>query len=163
MITNNGSAFLVGAGQNSYGSADFFFQVDINCIPSPYLGTNLNSQIYSFIYTGGVVYAVSSGGYYSDGALTANIPFSSYLFLASWSGVQYFQQQGVATQWAFNGSSSNSFALQGGRTIKYVGGTFSGGVNCPVPQDGYNILLNWNGTNYIVVGTPQSVGAWSYF
>ena len=163
LIKNNGTNFLVGAGNNSYAGADFFFQVSPTCIPSPAFGTNLNSQIYSFIYTSGIVYAVSSGGYYSDGALTATIPFSSYLFLASWNGTQYFNNQGVGAQWAFNGSVSNSFALQSGRTIKYVGGTFSGGVVCPVPQDGYNLLLNWNGTNYIVVGTPQSVGAWSYF
>jgi hypothetical protein len=163
LITNNGSAFLVGAGQNSYGGADFFFQVDINCIPSPVLTTNLTSQIYSFIYTGGVVYAVSSGGYYTDGALTATIPFSPYLFLANWNSTQYFNNQGVGTQWAFNGSGANTFALSGGRTIKYVGNTYTGGVLCPVPQDGYNLLLNWNGTNYIVVGTPQSTGAWSYF
>jgi len=164
LIKNNGGAFLVGAGQNSYAGADYFFQVSPTCIPSPLLATNLTSQIYSFIYTSGIVYAVSSGGYYyTNGALTATIPFSPYLFLASWSGVQYFNNQGVGTQWAFNGSIANQFALQGGRTIKYVGGTFSGGVNCPVPELGYNLLLNWDGSYYIVVGTPQSVGAWTFF
>jgi len=160
LIKNNGANFLVGAGQNSYAGAAFFFQVNNNCIPSPYLGTILTNQIYSFIYTGGVVYAVSSGGYYTDGALTATIPFSSYLFLANWNGVKYFNNQGVGTQWAFTGSPSNLFALQGGRTIEYNGAVYSGGVTRNPPLIGNNLLLNWNGSFYILIGI---LSGWNFF
>jgi hypothetical protein len=163
LITNNGTNFLLGIGQNSYAGADFFLQVDTNCSPSPYLATNLTSQIYSFIYTGGAVFAVGSGGYYTDGALTATIPFATYLFLFANTNTQYFNEQGNGTQWAFNGSGANTFALQAGRTIAYSSVIYSGGVNVSSPVLGQNLLLNWNGSYYIVVGTQQSSGAWGFF
>jgi hypothetical protein len=160
LIKNNGSAFLLGIGQNSYAGADFFFQLSLTAIPSPFLATNLTSQIYSFIYTSGTVYAVSSGGYYSDGALTATIPFSSYLFLANWNTTPYFNNQGVGTQWAFNGSVANVFTLVAGGLI-YNGTSYGTSINNPSPLLGQNLTLNWNGTYYIVVGTP--LGTWTFF
>jgi hypothetical protein len=161
LIKNNGSAFLVGVGQNSYAGADFFFQLSLSAIPSAFLATNLTSQIYSFIYTSGTVYAVSSGGYYSDGALTATIPFSSYLFLANWNGTLYFNNQGVGTQWAFNGSVANVFALYtSGRFLYYQGTTYATSINCPTALTGQNLLLNWNGSYYIVVSQQ---GTWTFF
>ena len=46
--------------------------------------------------------------------------------------------------------------------LDYLGGTICAtSVNNPSPQIGQNLLLNWNGSYYIIVGTPQ--GTWTFF
>jgi len=160
LITNNGSVFFVGAGQNSYAGADFFFQLTTNCIPSLY-GTNIPSQLTNFGYWGGTIFTVTSGGYYQNGNLVSTIPFQSYIFNFNNAGVPYFNYQGVGTQWAFTGNTNNSFALQAGRTITANNGViYTGGVICSPAYTGSNFLLNWDGSTYITISTN---GPWGYF
>jgi hypothetical protein len=173
LIANNGTDFFVGIGYNTYNNGidviNYLMVLTTNATSSTN-GSNLYSDIIgSFFYnaSAGYVEAVRANApytYFLSGSPYAVIPFQPFLFRFQGSGLSYFNKQSDGTQWAFSGSNTNQFPLSGGRTIKYSGVTFSGGVNVLVtPEIGYNLLLNWNGSYYIVVGTPQSVGAWTFF
>jgi hypothetical protein len=174
LIDNNGTYFYVGINQiytNASYTINYLMELDLAGNPTPVGANAFNQTVTSFFYNypSGYVDAVTTAGgscnYYQAGTLYATLPSSNNYFVFQFenTGQTYFNLQGVGTQWAFTGSIANQFTLSSGRTIKYVGNTYTGGVNVPNPELGYNLLLNWNGSFYIVVGTPQSVGAWSYF
>ncbi len=172
LIDNNGSNFFVGLGNQSYYNGANTINYLMNLSASAISGTdgaNLYSDaIGSFFFnsSAGYVEAVTAGSYtfFQNGSPYAVIPFQPFLFRFFSSGLAYFNKQVDGTQWAFTGSYTNQFTLSPGRTIIYGGVTFSGGVNTSAnPLLGSNLLLNWNTAYYIVVGTPQSVGAWSFF
>ena len=154
LIKNDGTDFFVGAGSNVYGSMYYFFRLSLSCIPSVY-GIALPTPLTNFYWNAGVIYSVDGSAYYQDGTLISTIPWSSYIFFFYNASLIYFNYQGVGTQWAFNGNTYNTFALQGGRVLKIGNGQYTN-IFCNIPYVGYSWLINWNVAlnAYIPVGVP---------
>jgi hypothetical protein len=174
LIDNNGSNFFVGIGNSQYNNGsnllNYLMELSLTGSSSQSGGNNYSGEIGSFFYnySTGYVEAVTSSApyeYFQNGTLYATIPFQPFIFRFIGTGIVYFNNQVNGTQWAFTGSNINTFVLVAGRSIKYGGVTYTGGVvtgNAPVL--GNNLLLNWNTAYYIVVsGIPNIGGAWSFF
>jgi hypothetical protein len=164
-IKNDGSGFYVGLGNQTYnnGSLTINYLMNLSGIGNSNAGNNnYSSEVLSFFYNfnSSNVEAVTSTEYYVNANLYSVIPFTSFLFYFN-NSISYFNNQSNGSQWAFNGTSYNTFALSGGRTLIYNGVTYTGGLTSTSPQIGFNMVLNWNTAFYIVVGSP--VGFWGFF
>jgi len=165
LIKNDGTDFYVGAGSNVYNfSMYYFFRLTQSCIPIAY-GTPLPSPLTNFYWKApGVIYSVDAVAYYNDGVLISTIPWASYIFYFDYGSLIYFNYQGVGSQWAFNGPTSNWFSLQNGRVLKIGNGQWTN-IFCATPYQGYNMLINWNPALnfYVPVGVPfpNFGGTWS--
>jgi hypothetical protein len=166
-IKNDGGVFYVGLGNQTYnnGALTINYLMSLSGIGNSNIvgNNNYTGEVLSFFYnaTSSNVEAVTSTEYYVNGDLIATIPFTSFLFYSVNNSASYFNNQSNGSQWAFNGTSSNIFSLQSGRTLIYNGTTYTGGLTSTSPQIGFNMLLNWNTAFYIVVGNP--VGNWTFF
>ena len=164
-IKNDGSGFYVGLGNQTYNTAALTinYLMNLSGLGNSNAGNNnYTGEVLSFFYNvaSANVEAVTSTEYYVNANLYSVIPFTSFLFYFN-NSISYFNNQSNGSQWAFNGTSYNTFALQSGRTLIYNGVTYTGGVTSTSPQLGFNMVLNWNTAFYIVVGNP--VGNWGFF
>jgi len=156
-IDNNGSNFFVALGNNTYGSGvNYLAECPYATMTPAVVGAGaFNAKVTSLYYNFSSGYTevvtASNSQYIQNGSLYATIPWTPWVFRFKETGVTWFNRQGVGTQWAFLGSTANTFVLQSGRTIKSGGVTYTGGISNTTPVDGYTLLLNWNGVEYFIV------------
>ena len=155
LIDNDGTDFIVAIGEiysgNSY-TLKYLMKVSLAGSPSPVGSNAITSYLTSFFrkVTTGLTHAITNTGeYYIDGALATAGMSGYFTFNYIGSDTVYFNLQGIGSQWAFVGSSGNTFLFGGVRQIQwYNGALFSTGYLAQTPTNGSTLLLNWNGTYY---------------
>jgi len=155
LIDNDGTDFIVAIGEiyssNSY-TLNYLMKVSLAGSPSPVGSNAITSYLTSFFrkVTTGLTHALTNTGeYYIDGALATAGMSGYFTFNYIGSDTVYFNLQGIGSQWAFVGSSANTFLFGGGRQLQwYNGAFFSTGYIAQSPTNGSTLLLSWNGTYY---------------
>lgn len=155
-IDNNGSNFFVALGNNTYSGVNYLAECPYASMVPAVVGAGaFNAKVTSLYYNFSSGYTevvtASNSQYIQNGNLYATLPWTPWVFRFRETGQTWFNRQATGTQWAFLGSTANTFVLQSGRTIKSGGVTYTGGIASTTPVDGNTLLLNWNGVEYFIV------------
>ena len=155
LIDNDGTDFIVAVQEvypSNVGNLNYLMKVATNGTALS-LGSNaITSPITSSFrkVTTGLNHTLTTAGeYYIDGLLATAGMSGYFTFNYIGSDTVYFNLQGTGSQWAFVGSSANTFLFGGGRQLQwYNGSIFTTGYLAQTPTNGSTLLLNWNGTYY---------------
>lgn len=128
LIDNDGTEFIVAIQEvfnATVGVCNYLIKVAPNGGASP-LGSNaITSTITSFYRktSTGLTHALDSANiYYIDNLLATPMGNPYFVFNFNLSDTVYFNLQGVGTQWAFVGSSANTFYLEEGEYFTGITG-----------------------------------------
>jgi len=139
-INGNGANYMIQAPSNSFSSNSAIGSNEFFCPQTSY---NLFDTIGSVGNNDSI--------FLKFGDIQATIPFSPlFIYWNYYYGRQEFIDMTTGSIYAFTGSSTNTFSLQGGRTINYTGSTYSTGWTITPTGNGfgYSSTLLWNGTYY---------------
>jgi len=164
LIDNDGTEFLVAIQEvfnSTVGVCNYLIKVAPNGGASALGSNTVNNNITSFYRktsTGNVHALDSANSYYIDNALATPMGNPYFVFNFNLSDTVYFNLQGTGSQWAFVGSSANTFLFGGGRILYwYNGAIFTTGYSCQSPVIGSTLLLNWNGFYYAQICSLGSI------
>ena len=164
LIDNDGTDFIVAIQEvyaSNLGNVNYLIKVATNGTAMP-LGSNAVASTITSFYrktSTGLTHALDSiNSYYIDNALATGMLAGYFVFNFNLSDTTYFNLQGTGTQWAFVGSSANTFLFGGGRILYwYNGSIFTTGYSCQSPVIGSTLTLNWNGSYYTQICSLGSI------
>jgi len=151
-IAGNGLNYFIGTGfGNSFPTT---FQIGNNSAVVQQQFTYQPTQSGNFSIGTNDVYLVNN-------TIIATLTFSNaYVYWNYHYARAEFYDPATGSIYAFTGDLTNTFTLQGGRTIENSGTTYTGGITLGQSGTGYGFgeVLVWNGTYYsptwILGGTP---------
>jgi len=152
-VKTDGSTYFYISSNDIFNGLNYLFQAPYYSIPSnSAIGANAyDTQQTSFNLNGGVQSVGGNSRYFLNGTEIATFPFGVYIYWNVNYSRQEFLDTGSGTIYYFSGSNTNTFSLQGSRTLISTGTTYSGGWRITPSGNGYGCsgVLLWNGSYYV--------------